>query len=127
MSRWRDEAREARQKLHRLHEVEVEADALGEDTYRVRLTVHNTGWLPTYVTKKALEKKVVRGLVCEIELPQGATLETGKLRHELGQLEGRVYKPVRVPRNDESSSIRWHAASSDSAVPSQRQRSIAFR
>jgi hypothetical protein len=40
-----------------------------------------------------LEKKVVRGVVCEIDLPEGAVLETGKLREEIGQLEGRAYKP----------------------------------
>ena len=78
----------------RLELYEVEVSALGEDTYRVRLVVHNTGWLPTYVTKKALEKKVVRGVVCEIDLPDGATLETGKPRQEVGQLEGRAYKPA---------------------------------
>ena len=70
------------------------AKSLGQDTYRVRLVVQNTGWLPTYVTKKAAEKKVVRGVVCEIELPEGATLETGKPREELGPLEGRAYKPA---------------------------------
>lgn len=72
---------------------EVSAKPLGEDTYHLRLVVQNSGWLPTYVTKKALEKKVVRGVVCEIELPEGASLETGKPREELGQLEGRAYKP----------------------------------
>lgn len=77
----------------RLELYEVSAKPLGEGTYRVRLVIQNTGWLPTYVTKKALEKKVVRGVVCEIELPEGATLETGKLREELEQLEGRAYKP----------------------------------
>ncbi|MGD9098856.1 MAG: M14 family metallopeptidase [Anaerolineae bacterium] len=77
----------------RLEVYEASAKPLGEDTYRVRLVVHNTGWLPTYVTKKALKNKLVRGVVCEIELPSGATLETGKLREELGQLEGRAYKP----------------------------------
>ena len=41
--------------------------------------------------KKRFERKV-RGLVCEIELPKGARLETGKPREELGQLEGRAYK-----------------------------------
>jgi hypothetical protein len=71
---------------------DVEAKPLGEDNYYVRVVVHNTGWLPTYVTKKALEKKLVRGVVCEIELPDGATLKTGKLREELSQLEGRAYK-----------------------------------
>jgi murein tripeptide amidase MpaA len=72
---------------------QVEVNPLGEDTYHVRLVVHNTGWLPTYVTKRGLEKKLVRGIVCEIELPEGATLETGKPRENLGQLEGRAYKP----------------------------------
>jgi hypothetical protein len=56
------------------------------------LVVENTGWLPTYVTKKALETKTVRGVICEIEIPQGATLETGKTREEGPQLEGRAYK-----------------------------------
>ncbi len=72
----------------------VSATPLGDDTWRVRLVVHNTGWLPSYVTKRALNNKVTRGVVCEIELPAGATLETGRLREELGQLEGRAYKPV---------------------------------
>jgi hypothetical protein len=43
------------------------------------------------VSQKALEKKL-RGLVCEIELPKGAKLETGKPREEPGQLEGRAYR-----------------------------------
>ncbi|MBI5653929.1 MAG: carboxypeptidase [Chloroflexi bacterium] len=73
---------------------DVESKSLGANAYRVRMVVHNTGWLPTYITKKAIEKKSVRGIVCEIELPEGATLETGKPREELGQLEGRAYKSV---------------------------------
>jgi len=77
----------------RLELHEASGKPLGNDTYHLRLVVRNSGWLPTYVTKKALEKKLVRGLVCEIELPEGATLETGKPREELGQLEGRAYKP----------------------------------
>lgn len=72
-----------------LHRAEV--IPLGRDNYRIRFVVENTGWLPTYVTKKALEHKL-RGVVCEIELPAGARLETGKPREELGQLEGRAYK-----------------------------------
>lgn len=65
--------------------------ALGSEAYLVQLVVHNTGWLPTYVTKKALERQVVRPIVCEIELPEGATLKSGKVRDEHGQLEGRAY------------------------------------
>lgn len=75
----------------RLELIEAKAKALGEGNHRVRLVVHNTGWLASYVTKRALDRKAVRGVVCEIELPEGATLETGKLREELGQLEGRAY------------------------------------
>ncbi|NOZ28506.1 MAG: carboxypeptidase [Chloroflexi bacterium] len=77
----------------RLELYEASAKPLGDGTYRIRLVVQNTGWLPTYVTKKALEKKVVRGVICEIELPEGAKLEAGKPRVDIGQLEGRAYKP----------------------------------
>lgn len=75
----------------RLELHQADATSLGGGAYRVRLVLENTGWLPTYVTKKALERKL-RGVVCEIELPPGARLETGKTREELGQLEGRAYK-----------------------------------
>ena len=77
----------------RLELYDVSVKALGEDAYHVRLVVQNTGWLPTYVTKRALEKKLARGVVCEIELPETATLESGEQRQEVGQLEGRAYKP----------------------------------
>jgi murein tripeptide amidase MpaA len=67
--------------------------ALGGDLYRVRLVVENTGWLPTYVTKHALEKNLVQGVRCEIELPEGASLPAGEALQQLGQIEGRAYKP----------------------------------
>ncbi|HEY4138836.1 MAG TPA: carboxypeptidase, partial [Casimicrobiaceae bacterium] len=56
----------------------------------------NTGWLPSYVSKRALARKVVRGLIAEIALPVGATLASGKLREEMGQLEGKAYKHTGV-------------------------------
>lgn len=62
---------------------------LENDTYHLRLTVHNTGWLPSYGSRRALERKVIRGVVAEIALPDGATLKTGQAREEIGQLEGR--------------------------------------
>jgi murein tripeptide amidase MpaA len=86
-------------KLER-HSAQVEA--LGEGTYRVQLVVHNTGWLPTNITKHALNKKLVRAVVAEIDLPEGASLKSGKPRSEHGQLEGRAYKP--------SSPLGWNAA-----------------
>lgn len=76
----------------RLELFSLDAQPLGGETYRVRLVVHNTGWLPSYVTKKALERKICRGVVAEIALPEGATLATGLARLEGPQLEGRAYK-----------------------------------
>ena len=78
----------------KLELVEATATRLGEDSWRVRLVVQNSGWLPSYVTQRALKNKTVRALVAEIEVPDGARLETGSAREELGQLEGRAYKPV---------------------------------
>jgi hypothetical protein len=75
----------------RLELLEASATPLGNGAYKVRLVVQNSGWLPTYVTKKAMQRKVVRGVVAEIGLPDGATLAAGKAREELGQLEGRAY------------------------------------
>jgi murein tripeptide amidase MpaA len=89
---------------------EVTVNRLSPDTYHIRMVVHNTGWLPAYVTKKALERKLVRGVVCEIELPEGGSLETGKLREELGQLEGRAYKTATMSADDETTDrakVEW--------------------
>jgi len=91
---------------------EAKAIPLGDHFYQVRLVVQNTGWLPTYITKKALEKKVVRGVIAEIELPPDATLRTGKPREELGQLEGRAYKPSAISvwnadPTDDRAKIEW--------------------
>jgi hypothetical protein len=44
-------------------------------------------------------------VICEIELPEDATLETGKPREELGQLEGRAYKRA-TPSNDDGTDDR---------------------
>ena len=90
----------------RLVPLETEVTSLGRDFYHIRFVVQNEGWLPTYVTKKALERKVTRGVVAEIALPKGASLESGKAREELGELEGRVYKPVNPDESDESTNER---------------------
>jgi murein tripeptide amidase MpaA len=80
----------------KLELVAAEAEALGGGTWKVRLVVQNTGWLPSYVSKRAQERKVVRGVIAEIALPAGARLLHGKRREELGQLEGKAYKHTGV-------------------------------
>jgi murein tripeptide amidase MpaA len=75
--------------LLELHEAKV--TPLGGDVYQVRLVVQNTGWMPSYASKKALEKRLVRGVIAEIALPEGATLKSGDPRQDIGQLDGRAY------------------------------------
>ena len=58
----------------------------------MRLVLQNTGWLPTNVTEKAVERKAVRPLEVELTLPEGATLVAGERKEEAGQLTGRVHK-----------------------------------
>ncbi len=78
--------------LPRLEVLRAEVRALGADTWRVRFAVANSGYLPSYVTHRAIERKVVRGTVCEIHLPPGVSLVTGQLRVEAGHLEGHAPK-----------------------------------
>ena len=71
---------------------QAEAQCLGDDIYAVRLVVQNTGWLPSYVTQQAKQRKIVQGCRAEIHLPAAAKLLSGKPSIDLGQLEGRAYK-----------------------------------
>ena len=56
----------------RMELVAAQSEALADGHWRVRLVVQNTGWLPSYVSKRALERRVVRGVIAEIALPDGA-------------------------------------------------------
>lgn len=77
---------------------EVATEPVGENHVRVRFAVQNTGWLPTSVSKIAVERKLCRGVVGEI-LKDGKSFEgkaesepqwlkSGLLRQEAGQLRG---------------------------------------
>ncbi len=70
---------------------ETRVQPLGGGQYKLTALVQNTGWLPTHVSKKAQQKQVVRPVIAEIALPEGAALITGKPREELRQLEGRSH------------------------------------
>jgi murein tripeptide amidase MpaA len=81
--------------LPKLELLRTEVRALGPDTWRVRLAVANSGWLPAYVTKRALQRKTVRGVMFEIHLPENdpsVGLVSGKPRMEGPQLEGHAPK-----------------------------------
>lgn len=97
----------------RLELVTADALALGEGLWRVRLVVQNTGWLPSYGSKRALERKVVRPLTAEIAVAKGMELVTGKRREEVGQLEGKAYKHTGISFwpdyhvTDDRAKIEW--------------------
>ena len=81
--------------LPKLELLRTEVRALGPDTWRIRFAVGNSGWLPAYVTKRALARKTVRGVIFEIHLPPGdasVSLVSGKERIEGPQLEGHAPK-----------------------------------
>ena len=65
------------------------AEPVAGGTHRLRLVVQNTGWLPTNVSKKAIEQKAVRPVEVDLELGDGAQLVSGLAHTELEQLTGR--------------------------------------
>ncbi|HEY1393960.1 MAG TPA: M14 family metallopeptidase [Methylibium sp.] len=83
--------------LPRLELLSARAEHLGgsggESRWRVTLDVGNAGYLPAYVSKRALAREQVRGLIFEIDLPPDASLVSGKPRISEGvQLEGHAPK-----------------------------------
>ena len=76
----------------KLELVHAKAEKIGGDTYHIEVGVQNSGYLPSYVSKRALERKQTRGVIGEITLPEGAELVSGKARESAGELEGRAYK-----------------------------------
>jgi murein tripeptide amidase MpaA len=70
----------------------LDVERLGESTFLVRLVLQNSGWLPTNVTQKAVERNAVRALEVELDLLDDARLVGGELKTEAGQLKGRFDK-----------------------------------
>ena len=66
------------------------AESVGNDLWRVRLVVENSGWLPTNGTQQALDQNIIEGVRAELTLPAGAKLVDGDASQQLGQLAGRT-------------------------------------
>jgi murein tripeptide amidase MpaA len=83
----------------------LDVEQLGETSFLVRLALQNSGWLPTNVTQKAVDRQTVREVEVELELPEGARLVGGEMKADAGQLKGRVDKRSTTWwMNDESTS-----------------------
>jgi murein tripeptide amidase MpaA len=64
----------------------------GEGLFKIEVTFANSGFLPTYTSKRAQARKLVKPIEVRLKLPEGVTPVTGKLEDEVGHLEGRSNK-----------------------------------
>ncbi len=64
----------------------------GGDIYHVVVQWENQGFLPTYTSKKALERQSVRPIEVTLSLPAAVTLVSGQLKQNIQHLEGRANK-----------------------------------
>jgi murein tripeptide amidase MpaA len=67
-------------------------ESLGKGLSRIIVVVENGGFLPTYTSRKALERKAVRPIEVELTGAQGVEIVTGARWQEAGHLEGRSNK-----------------------------------
>lgn len=67
----------------------LDTEQVAPGTHRLRVVVANTGWLPTHVTGKALQRGQTGPVLLELELPGTARLAGGDQRTAVGQLAGR--------------------------------------
>src|SRR5262249_7711002 len=70
----------------------VQVESRGVELWHVVVVVQNNGLLPTYTSKKALERQCVRPIAVELALSEGCSLVSGQLQQEVGHLEGRSNK-----------------------------------
>ncbi len=73
---------------------EIRTTQIEKNIWKLDVLVKNSGWLPTYLSRQAREKKTSRGILCHLTLPEDAELISGQYEQELGQLEGRAHKPI---------------------------------
>ncbi len=73
-----------------IHHVKIEQ--LSDGIFHVVVVVQNNGFLPTYTSKKALERKAVRPIEVELILPEMVSIVSGQRWQEIGHLEGRSNK-----------------------------------
>lgn len=66
----------------------LEARAIGEGLFEIGATVHNLGYLGSYVLASAKKLSWNEPLSAELELSGGALVDPGSIRREVGHLDG---------------------------------------
>ncbi len=77
---------------------------LGDGRWEVTVTVINEGYLPTHLTARGLEARLITPVYAELEL-EGASLLEGARRTSLGHLAGGY--PLPGTGLERSGSVRW--------------------
>ncbi|CAN5629878.1 M14 family metallopeptidase [soil metagenome] len=72
-----------------LLKADVEIEEISPNLRKVELTVENTGYLPTNVSRVAVEKDLVKPVEVELTLPLGLGLVSGERLTKIGHLAGR--------------------------------------
>lgn len=67
----------------------LNTEQVAPEVHRVQVVVGNTGWLPTYVSRRARARQIGGTITVSLDVPDGATLLSGQPACDLGQLEGR--------------------------------------
>jgi murein tripeptide amidase MpaA len=94
----------------RLELREWSAEQLGEGIYRLRALLVNSGYLPSYGSEVALNRKVAQPIEVELTLPEGAKLLSGQQKSEIGHLGGRANKQALwggMFPNDHQQKLEW--------------------
>lgn len=78
--------------LPHLEVQKLESVNITEKTFKLRLVMENSGFLPTYTSNQGKSRAQARPVRVEMGLPGGVRLLNGKIREKLGHLEGRSNK-----------------------------------
>jgi murein tripeptide amidase MpaA len=70
----------------------LEVLAVAPGVYKLTAIIENSGFLPTYTTTKAQERKLLKPLTVKLEIPEGSEIVNGLPKYELPHLEGRSNK-----------------------------------
>jgi hypothetical protein len=73
--------------IHTLEIVKV-----SDNTYTLNLVVDNTGFFPTYTSNQGKKRNLLHPVRVELEIPEGVEILNGRVKRELGHLEGRSNK-----------------------------------
>ncbi len=90
----------------------AQAEALGHGFYKITAAIENQGYLPTYVSRQALETGVAIAPQVTLETGEGVELLMGAAVQAINHLAGRVtrrtlWDPWRQPWGESATKLEW--------------------